>query len=220
MPTHEEVITGLRAERDALYADRNRAVQLAAALAQQLGQRVGVRTDPDEPDWPVLMIDLPDQWGQRQQVAWHLAREDMLAGQWDAYPDPWDGHSDEEKATRIRRYVYSPPPTGHEVMTDRTFLARVFHMAHNDERLSDLIPADTDDDPLTREELALRMAMMALMLAMYEVRGLQDDTIDATNPGRRIYKVVNSIHDDWERLSRSFDEMRVARGAEPWLARW
>jgi len=217
MPTHEEVITGLRAERDALYADRNRVVQLAAALAQQLGQRVGVHTDPDEPDWSVLMIDLP---GPGQHVSWHIARVDLLPG-WDAYPDPWDGHTDQEKATRIRRYVSSPPPTGHEAMTDRTFLARVFHMAHHEGRLSALISLDPDDpDDFSPEEAAVRMAMMALMLAMYEVRDLQDDTIDATNPGRRIYKVVNSIHDDWERLSRSFDEMRVARGAAPWMARW
>jgi len=216
MPTHEEVITTLLADRDAVYADRNRAVQLAAALAAQLGYRVGLGVDRDEFDWPVLFIDLPGG----QQVSWHIARGEILPG-WDAYEGTWDGHTDQEKATRIRRYVSSPPPTGHEAMTDRTFLARVFHMAHHEGRLSALIPLDPDDpDDFTPEEAAVRMAMMALMLAMYEVRDLQDDTIDATNPGRRLYKVVNSIHDDWERLSRSFDEMRVARGAAPWLARW
>lgn len=215
MPTHEEVITTLLADRDAVYADRNRAVQLAAALAAQLGYRVGLGVDRDEPDWPVLFIDLPGG----QQVSWHIARGEILPG-WDAYEGTWDGHNDQEKATRIRRYVRDPAPGEGTPMTNRTFIGRVVHMAHNDERLSDLIPADNDDDPLTREEAALRMAMIALMLAMAEIRGLQDDTIDAKNPGRRIYKVVNSIHGDWERLSRSFDEMRVARGAAPWMARW
>ncbi len=203
-----------------VYSDRNRVVQLAAALAQQLGCRVGVRVDPDEPDWPVLMIDLPERLGQRQQLSWHIARDDLLPG-WELYPDPWDGHTDQEKATRIRRYVSSATPTGHEAMTNQTFLARVLHMAHHDGRLSALISLDPDDpDDFTREEAAVRMAMMALMLAMAEIRELQDDTIDARNPGRRLYKVVNGISDDWDRLSRSFDEMRIARGAAPWLARW
>ena len=40
------------------YTDRNLAIQVLARLAQQIGWEVGLRTDPDEPDWPVLVVEL------------------------------------------------------------------------------------------------------------------------------------------------------------------
>ncbi len=104
MPTHEEVITELLAERDALYADRNRAVQLAAKLAEERGYAVGLRVDPNEPDWPVLMIDLPTG-----QISYHLASGEAYPV-WDLYEGEWDGHTNEEKADRIYRFVVPPLP--------------------------------------------------------------------------------------------------------------
>jgi hypothetical protein len=57
-------------------------------------------TDPDERDWPVLMIDLPTG-----QVGWHLPKEEVN-GQWPSYEKEWDGHSLEEKRERLRRFIY------------------------------------------------------------------------------------------------------------------
>ena len=41
------------------YFDRNQAVMAMARMALQFGYRVGLKKHPEEPDWPVLMIDLP-----------------------------------------------------------------------------------------------------------------------------------------------------------------
>lgn len=84
---------------DEAYFDRNLAVQLAAKLADSLGYRVGLRTDPEEPDWPVLVIDLPTG-----QVSWHLPAHEVV-GHFEAYPDDWDGHTVEDKRERITRWV-------------------------------------------------------------------------------------------------------------------
>lgn len=55
---------------DDAYYDRNQAVQAMAKMAQQLGMKVGLRQDIDEPGWPVLMIDLPTG-----QVGYHLPED-------------------------------------------------------------------------------------------------------------------------------------------------
>jgi len=94
-----------------VYADRNRVVQLAATLADRLGYRVGVRIDRDEPEWPVLMIDLPTG-----QISWHLSPGDAYPV-WDLYDAEWDGHTDADKAERIRRYVVPPWPSADERRT-------------------------------------------------------------------------------------------------------
>jgi len=87
-----------------VYADRNRVVQLAAMLAEKLGYRVGLRVDPDEPDWPVLFLDLPTG-----QISWHLSPGDAYPV-WDLYEGEWDGHTNEDKAERIYRFVVPPLP--------------------------------------------------------------------------------------------------------------
>lgn len=74
-------------------------MQLAAKLAERLGYRVGLGVDPDEPDWPVLFIDLPTG-----QLSWHIATGELIPV-WDDYNGAWDGHDHEEKADRIYRYV-------------------------------------------------------------------------------------------------------------------
>ena len=81
------------------YFDRNQAVQVMAKLAGQLGYKVGLRVDPAEPDWPVLMIDLPSG-----QVGYHLPREEVI-GDWPAYEKEWDGHSLAEKRNRMERFL-------------------------------------------------------------------------------------------------------------------
>lgn len=93
-------------ERDALYADRNNAVQLAAVLAAKLGLKSGVRVDPEHLAWPVVVIELPGGLGQ---VAWHIPEAELV------WPHtvcqlPYDGHTNEEKADRIRAYCCTQSP--------------------------------------------------------------------------------------------------------------
>ncbi len=81
------------------YFDRNQSVMAFARLALKLGYHVGLKTDPDEPDWPVLMIDLPGG-----QVGWHLP-EDEIIGDWPEYSGEWDGHSLKEKRKRLKTLI-------------------------------------------------------------------------------------------------------------------
>ena len=84
----------LRAEKDGAYHERN---QVVAALAKLFPS--GIAVDPNEPDWPVLYIDLPDG-----QVSWHFQRSEaleLLAGI-PKYDGEWDGHSTEEKYARLQ----------------------------------------------------------------------------------------------------------------------
>ncbi len=81
------------------YFDRNQAVMAMARMALQLGYRVGLKQDPEEPDWPVLMIDLPTG-----QVGYHLPKEEVV-GNWPEYKGEWDGHSLIEKRERIDAFL-------------------------------------------------------------------------------------------------------------------
>ena len=81
------------------YFDRNQAVMAMARMAQLQGRKVGILTDPDEPDWPVLMIDLPTG-----QIGYHLPRDEVV-GDWPEYDGVWDGHSLAEKRKRIHRFL-------------------------------------------------------------------------------------------------------------------
>jgi len=69
-----------------VYADRNLLAQLAAALAQRCGFRVGVGVDDAEPDWPLIYIDLPSG-----QVSWHVPKAELVV-QLDPYKEKWDGY--------------------------------------------------------------------------------------------------------------------------------
>lgn len=84
---------------DAVYAERNAVVLAFAHFADELGWTVGQAADPNEPDWPVLMIDTPCG-----QVSWHFKREEMPP-KMPPYPRGWDGHSDKEKYDRLSRLV-------------------------------------------------------------------------------------------------------------------
>jgi hypothetical protein len=55
-------------------------------------------TDPAEPDWPVLHLNLPTG-----QCCWHISPDDLhLFGHVETEPgNTWDGHTTEEKYRRI-----------------------------------------------------------------------------------------------------------------------
>jgi len=66
-----------------------------------------VLNDPNEPDWPVLVIELQGVG----QVSWHISKADYEAcfgpdGGWlPPYPNEWDGHDTEEKYRRLLAFV-------------------------------------------------------------------------------------------------------------------
>jgi hypothetical protein len=83
-----------------VYRDRNTAVQLAGVLALALGFKAGVTQDHMEPDWPLIVIELP----LVGQISWHMNKSD-LATQWPAYSGSWDGHTTKLKIERALAYV-------------------------------------------------------------------------------------------------------------------
>lgn len=89
--------------KDDAYFDRNQAVMALAKLAMLQGYKAGLRIDPNEPDWPVLMIDLPSG-----QVGWHLPKNELI-GTWPEYDQAWDGHNLNEKRQRLARFLADEP---------------------------------------------------------------------------------------------------------------
>lgn len=77
-------------EQDTNYDARYPFVFEAACVALEIGYKAGIRIDPNEPEWPVVYIDLP----QIGQVSWHMPQ----------YPQEWDGHDVAEKFKRIRKF--------------------------------------------------------------------------------------------------------------------
>ena len=84
---------------DDAYLDRNLAVMALAKLAEQQGYPVGIMQDPQQPGWPVIMIDLPSG-----QVGWHIPESDLL-GSWQKYSDEWDGHNLKDKRQRLAQFL-------------------------------------------------------------------------------------------------------------------
>jgi hypothetical protein len=122
------------AELDELYngldgAYRERA-HLVAYLAALYPAHIG-RTDPNAPDWPVLIIETP-----AGQMSWHFAERDLdLVGR--VQPtgpehSRWDGHSTEEKYERLRALTAAP-------RTAEATLTRVLTAIHiaDDEDVTD-----------------------------------------------------------------------------------
>jgi len=72
------------------YEARNKHIYAALSVAVNLGFEAGIRLDPDEPEWPVVFIELPTG-----QVSWHVPQ----------HQHSWDGHSNEEKSSRVSRYI-------------------------------------------------------------------------------------------------------------------
>ncbi len=85
--------------KDDAYIDRNLAVLVLAKLAQQQGYTVGIKQDPKEPDWPVMMIELPSG-----QVGWHIPASELI-GEWEPFLGEWDGHNLNEKRQRLTEFI-------------------------------------------------------------------------------------------------------------------
>lgn len=99
------------------HEDRNLLAMLAGRLSLGVGYPSGLGVDPDEPEWPVLFIELPNG-----QISYHLPA-DAVEGLWPVYrpspeligklahdgiipePNGWDGSDNEAKRARIRFYA-------------------------------------------------------------------------------------------------------------------
>ncbi len=77
-------------ENDVNYDTRYKLVFKAVSLALENGLQAGVRIDENEPEWPVLYIELPTG-----QVSWHIPQ----------HAEPWDCHDTEEKYRRIDEFA-------------------------------------------------------------------------------------------------------------------
>jgi hypothetical protein len=87
------------------YYDRNLAVMVLARLAGLLDLTYGIKENPDDPEWPILYVELPDIAGPIvRQVSWHIPKEEII-GEWPIYRKEWDGHSLERKHYRMRNYL-------------------------------------------------------------------------------------------------------------------
>lgn len=84
------MILGLIEQHDTDYAARYPLVLWAVSAAADEGLQAGFRVDPDDPEWPVAYIELP-----QGQVSWHMPQ----------HPVAYDGHSTPEKYARVRAYI-------------------------------------------------------------------------------------------------------------------
>lgn len=79
---------------DSVYRER---AHLVAHLAAVYPATIGYH-DPDEPEWAVVVIDLPTG-----QASWHVSPDDMDL--FESVPlssvNTWDGHTTEEKYARL-----------------------------------------------------------------------------------------------------------------------
>jgi hypothetical protein len=83
---------------ESVYRERAHLVaHLAAAYPSTIGYH-----DPAEPDWAVVIVDLPTG-----QVSWHVSPDDMDLFGHVARSDTnaWDGHSTEEKYQRLDEHA-------------------------------------------------------------------------------------------------------------------
>ena len=91
------------------YFDRNQVVLAFAKMCAENGLKVGWNSEK-QPDWPVLLIDLPTG-----QVSWHIPRE--MAEPYEIFavhPMDWDGHDLQQKRERMNAFLgrSSKPPEG------------------------------------------------------------------------------------------------------------
>lgn len=95
---HQKALLCAKEHENEIYSQRNRVVCLAAKLAMLHCMKTGLRYDPEQPEWPVVMIDLPNG-----QVSWHISRRDykFYFGFLHEYVGEWDGHDMVEKHKRI-----------------------------------------------------------------------------------------------------------------------
>lgn len=97
------------AERESVYRERAHLVAYLAALHPS---HIG-HTDPDAPDWSVVIVEAPGG-----QLSWHIAERDTDLFEHVCTTDRlcrgWDGHTTEEKYERLRALttVTDPLPIG------------------------------------------------------------------------------------------------------------
>lgn len=79
---------------DSVYRERARLVAYLAALHPST---IGYH-DPEEPDWAVVIIELPTG-----QASWHVAPDDidLFTRVTPSEINTWDGHTTEEKYDRL-----------------------------------------------------------------------------------------------------------------------
>lgn len=90
----EKEMAALVVARDSAYHQRNMLVGLLSKLYPSW-----INLDPGEPDWPVVLIQLPTG-----QVSWHITyqeRYSIFAHIYGESGPPWDGHDDVEKWRRV-----------------------------------------------------------------------------------------------------------------------
>jgi hypothetical protein len=75
---------------EAAYAVRNQLVWHALVAANEAGIEAGIGWDERDPHPVVVYLELPTG-----QCSWHLP----------AHPVPYDGHTHEQKAGRIKAYA-------------------------------------------------------------------------------------------------------------------
>lgn len=81
-----------------IYRERHHVVAHLAAIYPSV---MVLNADPDEPDWPVLFIDLPTG-----QVSWHINPADMdLFRHVPIGTAEWDGHDVIEKYRRLDEHT-------------------------------------------------------------------------------------------------------------------
>jgi hypothetical protein len=71
------------------YEQRNALAFATVGLCAAEGLKVGIRVDPENPQWPVLYVELPTG-----QISWHLP----------AHEKAWDGHTTDDKYKRIHEF--------------------------------------------------------------------------------------------------------------------
>lgn len=72
------------------HEQRNRWIIQALHHALEAGYPAGIRIDPQEPEWPVVFIEI-----DTGQLSWHLPQ----------HRGEWDKHTVEEKYDRIRKFI-------------------------------------------------------------------------------------------------------------------
>jgi hypothetical protein len=86
---------------NSLYEERNRIVALVVFLARRQGYKTGCKKDPEDPEYPIVFIDLPCG-----QVSWRVHGSDLrYFPSLGPYPKEWDKHTSREKYDRILRMV-------------------------------------------------------------------------------------------------------------------
>lgn len=72
------------------YELRNKGILTAMVTCLAIGYPAGVRFDPQEPEWPVVYMELPTG-----QISYHIPQ----------FPEAWDNHTVEEKNARLESFV-------------------------------------------------------------------------------------------------------------------